>query len=192
MSVRDYIAENRNVGKTAQLYMDAYAGTDMTADEIWEELICDSLGDMNIFSETLGEEAAQEYLTETRRAVEAVQRESAGGRAPPIKWKMSRETGYWFPKLTTAEWNLMNYKMDRAGVELDDATYWFYSSERGTRVFCIYGIGDGTVNTPLYAVGGKTAEVEAAKFERFLEAFENDDIETRKTFDRWLEDLRSE
>lgn len=46
-----------NLDEVAKLYADAYAGTGMTADEIWEECICDSLGDMNIFADVndLGE-----------------------------------------------------------------------------------------------------------------------------------------
>ena len=46
-----------NLDAVAKLYADAYAGTGMTADEIWEECICDSLGDMNIFADVndLGE-----------------------------------------------------------------------------------------------------------------------------------------
>lgn len=43
-------AGKENVDKIAELYNNAYAGTGMTAEEIWEECICDSLGEMNIFS----------------------------------------------------------------------------------------------------------------------------------------------
>ena len=43
---------------------------------------------------------------------------------------------------------------------LDKATKWVFASEKGTTVFAIYGIGDGTVPTPLYAVGGKKAGIE--------------------------------
>ena len=40
----------KNVDAVATIYAAAYDGTGMTADEIWEECICDSLGDMNIFA----------------------------------------------------------------------------------------------------------------------------------------------
>ena len=33
----------------AEAYAELYASTGMTADEIWEECICDFLGDINIF-----------------------------------------------------------------------------------------------------------------------------------------------
>ncbi len=39
-----------NIDSVADNYARAYEGTGMTAEEIWEECICDSLGDMNIYS----------------------------------------------------------------------------------------------------------------------------------------------
>ena len=48
-----------NIDEVARLYSDAYAGTGMSAEEIWEECICDSLGDMNIFA---GAEAIGEFI----------------------------------------------------------------------------------------------------------------------------------
>jgi hypothetical protein len=59
-AVRERLKETvgeENIDEVARLYSDAYAGTGMSADEIWEECICDSLGDMNIFAgvETIGE-----------------------------------------------------------------------------------------------------------------------------------------
>ena len=42
---------------------------------------------------------------------------------------------------------------------LDEATKWVYADEKGVQVFALYGIGDGTDATPLYAVGGKRATV---------------------------------
>ena len=39
-----------NVDKIAEYYAEAYANTGYDADEVWEEMICDSLGDMNVFA----------------------------------------------------------------------------------------------------------------------------------------------
>ena len=50
----------------ANLYNSAYAGSGMTPEEIWTEVICDSLGDMNIFSETEIESHVDELLTKTK------------------------------------------------------------------------------------------------------------------------------
>lgn len=40
-----------NFATLAEIYEEAYAGSGLTAQEIWEEIICDSLGDMNVFAE---------------------------------------------------------------------------------------------------------------------------------------------
>ena len=51
--VRDRIAEligPENVDTAAKLYAMAYAGSGLSADEVWDECICDSLGGMNIFA----------------------------------------------------------------------------------------------------------------------------------------------
>lgn len=51
--VRERIAElvgSENVETAAKLYAMAYAGSGLSADEVWAECICDSLGGMNIFS----------------------------------------------------------------------------------------------------------------------------------------------
>ena len=66
---------------------------------------------------------------------------------------------YWRPNLTENEWRLLERRM---GEEirsrenfLDEATKWVYANEKGVQVFALYGIGDGTDVTPLYAVGGE-------------------------------------
>ena len=51
---------------------------------------------------------------------------------------------------------------------LDEATKWVYADEKGVQVFALYGIGDGTDATPLYAVGGKRATVLAGDMQEFI------------------------
>ena len=62
-------------------YADAYAGTEMTAQEIWEEVVCDSLGDMNIFADSEISDAAAFLLAHIKVESETVAQEST--RAPP-------------------------------------------------------------------------------------------------------------
>lgn len=62
-------------------YADAYAGTEMTAQEIWEEVVCDSLGDMNIFADSEISDAAAFLLAHIKVESETVKQEST--RAPP-------------------------------------------------------------------------------------------------------------
>lgn len=58
-----------NVDKVTEAYAKAYANTGYDTDEVWEEMICDSLGDMNVFakSEVVGEyvEAMQGNIKES-------------------------------------------------------------------------------------------------------------------------------
>lgn len=80
---------------------------------------------------------------------------------------------YWRPDLTENEWRLLERQM---GEEirsrenfLDEATKWVYANEKGVQVFALYGIGDGTDATPLYAVGGEKAAAYNAAMTEFME-----------------------
>ena len=71
-----------------------------------------------------------------------------------------------------AEWELLERRMNaeiKSGENfLDEATKWVYADEKGVQVFALYGIGDGTEATPLYAVGGKRATVLAGDMQEFI------------------------
>lgn len=66
------------------MYLEAYAETGKTADEVWEEIICDSLGDLNIFNGEPLEEAAGILLENTRIATEE-NIEERRTRGPPVE-----------------------------------------------------------------------------------------------------------
>ena len=143
-------------------YSEAYAlsGAIMGPDDVWVEIICDSYGDMNEFASVaeFGKMNAG-FLSSLKGEVEASRKDARG---PPksSEGKASRE--YWYPKLTNQEWSLLNRTMNRelSGSKnyIDEATKWLYAEEKGVRVFAIYGIGDGTEATVLYAVGGRSAD----------------------------------
>lgn len=80
---------------------------------------------------------------------------------------------YWRPQLKRAEWELlerrMNAEIKSSENFLDEATKWVYADEKGVQVFALYGIGDGTDATPLYAVGGKKAAAYNAAMTEFME-----------------------
>ena len=72
-TVRDRVSQGYGVDgakKAAELYASAYDG--MTADEAWEELVCDSIANMNIFSGTLDSisEKFQGMLNSVKAATE--------------------------------------------------------------------------------------------------------------------------
>lgn len=103
---------------------------------------------------------------------------------------------YWRPKLTKAEWSLLNYTLSKElhseKNKIDDETKWAFASEKGVNVFALYGIGDGTDATPLYAVGGKKALSDYEKWKNFLEGYANEPYADRTAFGSWTEGLRSE
>lgn len=79
---------------------------------------------------------------------------------------------YWRPDLAENEWQLLERRMaEEIGSRenfLDEATKWVYANEKGVQVFALYGIGDGTDATPLYAVGGEKAAAAAADMQKFV------------------------
>ena len=75
----------------SRMYAEAYEGSGMTAEEIWEDIICDSLADMNIFAKKVNEEAAEWVLNQTRKAVE--QTTGTESKGQPAEGNASREAG---------------------------------------------------------------------------------------------------
>lgn len=66
----------------AQAYAEAYEGSGMTAEEAFEEICCDALGDMNIFSDD-GREILARYGESLTKAKKSAERQANQGRAPP-------------------------------------------------------------------------------------------------------------
>ncbi len=86
------IVGEENLDEVARLYEQAYADSRMTAEEIWEECVCDALGDINIFAgdKVLGQFMA-DGLQAIKTAAESQVKETNETRGPP-KGKTSRET----------------------------------------------------------------------------------------------------
>lgn len=66
----------------AQAYAEAYEGSGMTAEEAFEEICCDALGEMNIFSDD-GREILARYGELLTSAKKSAERQANQGRAPP-------------------------------------------------------------------------------------------------------------
>lgn len=194
-AVKEKLAERftpEELDHLAGMYIDAYGSTELTADEVWEEAICDALGFMNIFEGFAEEGDAAVFLVESGRAAletrsqtrtEQSQRSETGQ-------KLSRERKYWRPKLSQSEWSMLNRRMEQeiSGSEnrLDEATKWTYASEHGDSVFAIYGVGDGTEATPLYAVGGEQAQAAYNRLMAQMEDTQNGFDENKKDIDLWV------
>ena len=86
----------KTYGYVSNLYAEAYAsnGYNMTAEEIWEEVICDSLADMNVFDKTRNEVSTKETLGAIK--VDVAENKTPATRGPPIgvgaEGKASRDT----------------------------------------------------------------------------------------------------
>ena len=103
---------------------------------------------------------------------------------------------YWRPDLKDSEWQLLERRMaEEIGIRenyLDDATKWVYAEEKGVQVFALYGVGDGTEATPLYAVGGKKAAFLAADMREFVDGGYNYDKSTGTALSRIRGFLRTQ
>ena len=77
------VAPNGNVEELSSMYSKAYDGLGMTADEIWEECICDSLGDMNEFGKMF--ESRNEAYANAMEQVRSATSEAKSSRAPPAE-----------------------------------------------------------------------------------------------------------
>lgn len=142
-------------------YARAYSMSGMDAQEIFEEILCDSEADMNAFAPETAP-MVQHFLEHMKQTADT-DAQTRSARAPPgeVEGKASRGK-YWKPNLTKAEWSLLDHTMEleigTSDKYIDKGTKWLYADSKGVKVFAIYGIGDGTVPTPLYAVGGIRAE----------------------------------
>ncbi|MBO5715604.1 MAG: hypothetical protein J6S23_04325 [Clostridia bacterium] len=70
-------------------YIEAYEGSGMSPEEIWTELICDSLADMNVFSKTDYEQSEKVLQPAIKEAIGKTKAESTRG--PPANSKTSVE-----------------------------------------------------------------------------------------------------
>ncbi len=117
-----------------------------------------------------------------------------GGRGTMGGKQDSRRGKYWKPKLSRREWSLLHRKLEQGLGEdsrfLNEATKWTYADERGDKVFALYGIGDGTEATPLYASGGKKAEADYKVLKEMGEEFDYGTDRGTEALNRMFETLR--
>ena len=192
-AVRDRIEAmhgKEKVGQLAQMYVDAYEGTGLTPDEIWEEAVCDSLGDMNIFAKTASEQAAHEMLTETKKA--ATETETKKTRGPPSEGKASRDLELRGEKKnrpqSAAEWSAFNRSFSNKTRNIKPGT------ER--RIIIITGNSVYSVTADGYMQGfvEEKADISQLQKARRLARKEliNEIDAGGETFDNWSETVRSD
>lgn len=75
------IADGYDIDNVVDLYEAAYRGAKLNYNELLEEIICDSIADMNIFEGKV--EVGTEYIGKVSSAVEQTKTETDSARAPP-------------------------------------------------------------------------------------------------------------
>lgn len=135
----------------------------------------------------------QEAFEAASKQAESLQNQQTDGTISETRYAAKGK--YWRPNLTQKEWSLLNSHMEQEITDsahaLDEATQWAYASEKGNQVFAIYGIGDGTEATPLYAVGGKKAAAQYEVFKLWMEGSNGEIDRNRKSLDRIFENIKS-
>ena len=123
-AVRGKLAERftpEELDHLAGMYIDAYGSTELTADEVWEEAICDALGFMNIFEGFAEEGDAAVFLVESWRAASEVREET----------KAAKEQKFSYAGVNAGSANRASLqkakKMQQAGADMESirkATGW--------------------------------------------------------------------
>ena len=135
----------------------------------------------------------QEAFEAASKQAESLQNRQTDGTISETRYAAKGK--YWRPNLTQKEWSLLNSHMEQEITDsahaLDEATQWAYASENGNQVFAIYGIGDGTEATPMYAVGGKKAAAQYEVFKLWMEGSNGEIDRNRKSLDRIFENIKS-
>ena len=140
-----------------------------------------------------------------------VQENGAGGKTSSVQWEtdwfaqgFDQEDSdpfeeirrYEYPKLNKQEWALLlrTEETEITSPErfLNNNTKWLFASQKGVRVFALYGIGDGTEPTTLYSFGGEKAIRDQRKLHQRMEGGGQYGMDRdRTTFGRILADIES-
>ena len=210
-AVEDELLRDRGVAPylagILERYAKAYASIGVTDEnEVAEELLADYRAGFDMLE--VGWDSAGNSIRVRRaaardiRAVEkktGIRESGVDHSLPGSRWdgKASTETGkkYWRPSLNSSEWDLLNRAMQNGigskSNHFDNATKWLYKREKGVSVFAVYGVGDGTEATPLYAAGGRKADQDYKRLQGFLEERTNVE-QDRTTLGRVLRDIESQ
>lgn len=166
-------------------YVEAYAETGMTVEEIFEELICDSIAGMNVFAGTKYESAEATLQPEVKKAAAETKTETTRG-PPATEGKASRETSRRARRGRSIEIETMEnnrfQRLRQFGDNLPDV--WYAYSDKYLYVY-------KNINFEDYNVVGKVPVINQTLANAVIEEVENDAIRTATDFNRRLKDLRS-
>lgn len=171
----------------SKMYEEAYRGSGLSADEVWEEAICDSLGDMNVFAGTEAADAVADFLPRVKQATKDAERRSGDTRGPPEDHdaKLSRENGY--KKVSQQAWRqIQRERMSRYGEHFDTMPHIDAIHAHDT-LFVVENFDE----THFGVVETIDPEKQQEKANLVWEVVKNGNIEYAEDYRRRLENLRS-
>lgn len=161
-NIRKRLGGRNYVRRAAQAYAYAFAGADMTVEEAIEEIICDSLGDMNVFSDTAFETSFGEVLESAKAAAGESRVEIKTG--PPTEGKASKE--HWRTDLNKRQFqallDVVKKDVKTTQNRITNNANWLFTNIGNSPVFSIYSTLDQNEPTVLYEVKGEQALFEKA------------------------------
>lgn len=171
------------IEKIREQYAIAYKGSGMSAEEIWVEIICDSLGDMNVFATKQVGKATGEFLSALKSTTEA---DMKPARAPPAttEGKASREPR----KGRSSEIETMeNNRFERLRPFRDELpSMWFAYTDKAFYVYTNQTYTEYTITKKVYLTEQNIELITAIEG-----AIKNETYRDTRTFDHWLKSFRS-
>ena len=143
-------------------------GTNLTPDGIWEEMICDSLGDMNVFSEANAREYAAKMLPEIKKVVTETAKSPTQTRGSP-EGKASRQNYFSYQTLGIRVVSHTRQELQKLYADVEDGIANGIAVEYGNKVY----ITDSSKENGVLKFGIHKDLV-----------YEIDDAQTRKEFIR--------
>lgn len=176
-------------------FTDENGNITVDADYILEEILCDAAADIDILAGRKAEtqraplygETVREELNRMDEAVTRADTDDGGE-------KYSRGK-YWYPDLTQEERSLLEETIERELPQedkyIDEYTKWAFVQTAENSVFALYGVGDGTEATILYASGGSEAKTDYAQTIMTMEGI-NEAETNRASINKLFEAIRNE
>ncbi len=194
---RDY---NDGIDELMNVYAETYftdedGNITVSADYILEEILCDAAADIDILAGRKAEtqraplygETVREELNRMDEAITRADTDDGGE-------KYSRGK-YWYPDLTQEERSLLEETIERELPQedkyIDEYTKWAFVQTAENSVFALYGVGDGTEATILYASGGSEAKTDYAQTIMTMEGI-NEAKTNRASINKLFEAIRNE
>ena len=172
------------VDEVAKAYADAYDGSGLSAEEIWEECVCDSLGDMNIFAgkNVVNDLLMADMLPEINRAANEGKSPTQTRGSPEGKASRAPLKG----RSTEIE-TMENNRFDRLRKFRDDLPNVWYA--RTYDYFYVYSNKSFTDYTIIKKI--KITDANSQLINAIEGALKDEINGDTKTFNDWLKSFRS-